>query len=59
MWDHILQLYYMCISNQIHNFKIVATVFVELKIVQSVYVFKLTGWSGRINVSKGALKCAY
>ena len=45
MWDHILQLYYMCISNQIHNFKIVATVLVELKIVQSVYVFKLTGWS--------------
>ena len=59
MWDHILQLYYMSISNQIHNFKIVATVLVELKIVLSVYVFKLTGWSARINVSKGALKCAY
>ena len=53
MWDHILQLYYMCISNQIHNFKIVATVLMELKIVQSVYVFKLTGWSARINVRRG------
>ena len=38
MWDHIMQLYYMYISNQILNFKIVSTILVELKIVQSVFV---------------------